>query len=76
MPTYKYQGSMAKVSMNTASGAVVLKKGVATELSADQVKAMKAHPVFAALLKSGELTTAKEVATAASEGEGEAATTT
>ncbi|MCG2572339.1 hypothetical protein LVY74_02050 [Acinetobacter sp. ME22] len=74
MPTYKYQGSMAKVSMNTASGAVVLKKGVATELSADQVKAMKAHPVFAALLKSGDLSVVKDAAAATDAGEGETQT--
>lgn len=76
MPMYKYQGELAKISMNTASGAVVLKKGVATELSADQVKAIKSHPVFAALLKSGELAATKETTTTDSEGGSEAATTT
>lgn len=75
MPAYKYQGELAKISMNTPSGAVVLKKGEATDLSTDQVKAIKSHPVFAALLKSGELAVTKE-ATTESDGGSEAATTT
>ncbi|ENW78660.1 hypothetical protein F909_03622 [Acinetobacter sp. ANC 3929] len=56
MPKYTYQGEMGRVSARTATGPVMLPKGVEVEITDDQHEALANHPAFTALEKSGELT--------------------